>query len=149
VVFDRNTISIREGFANREEPTALAGLSQQLAIVLVDNPPLGFLLLGRLAVQEVAPFSVDAEAVSEESDALLGFVLGVMIEVLPELRGAVGELALVIVGTKARPQEVPAELVFEFVVVIAHLLQLGSLLGLFLVVVSLLFRQAEVFVVCV
>lgn len=135
------------GGGNREEPAALAGLGQQLAVVPVDEPPLGLLLLGRLAVQEVAPLAIHAVHVPEESSALLGLVLGVMIEVLPELDRPVRELALVVVGAEPRPQVVPAQLILELMVVGTGLLsRVGLRLrqSVFVVVVSLLFDDVLV-----
>ena len=61
-------------------------------------------------VQKVAPASVAAVSVPEVCDALLRFVLGVGGVVFAEFVGAVGELALVVVGAVAELGELAAEL---------------------------------------
>ncbi len=75
---------------------------------LRDRGP-GFLSVG-LQVQEVAPLAEPALAAAEESDALLGLVLAVVVVVLPELVRAMCELAAVAVGAAAFLYELLAEL---------------------------------------
>ena len=52
-------------------------------------------------MNEVAPFAIHAIAVREEDAALFCFVFGVNLLIFPQFVGAVGELALLLVGTEA------------------------------------------------
>lgn len=69
-----------------------------------------------MVVEEVAPHPISAVPILVVGGALLGFVLRVLVLVLPQLIDAMGELALETVVTGSIFHEVPAELVLEFLV---------------------------------
>lgn len=67
-------------------------------------------------MEEIASLSIHTITVPEESKTLFGFVPGVMVQILPELSCPVSELAFIVVRAKSRTQVIPAQLIFELVV---------------------------------
>jgi hypothetical protein len=73
-------------------------------------------------MQKVASLSIHTVPILEVSIALLRLILPIVIEILPELAGAMRKLALIVVGTVPHSQPVTAEFVLEFDVVGAWVL---------------------------
>jgi hypothetical protein len=65
-------------------------------------------------MHKIAAVPITTEALLKESPALLGFVSGIELLVLPELVAPMCELALLIVGTVAFLEERPTQFGFLF-----------------------------------
>jgi hypothetical protein len=85
--------------------------------MLVNGFPLVYLLrLLWLAMQEVASFSINTTSITEISDTFLGLIFAIVVAVLTELGCSMCELTLLIIGTIAYCQIVPAQFILQFVV---------------------------------